>query len=424
MPFLLVGLALLLTGLLAVELQRSHDREVESAERVTGSLARILEREVLASIGKIDLIVQEAQYLYAAHLDGTGPAAEQISPNLARLLGRIPGVLSLRLVNEQGHYVFDAQGKPSGAVIADRKYFRIHQPGDFPGLFAEGPLFSRVAGMWTFTFSRGVRDREGHFRGIVQSSIPSKSLATAFGSMALGGAESVALVNTDLVLIARAPEVPEQIGKPFASPLLAERIRSSSAEGSYTAASAVDGVVRIYSYRRVEGMPFYILAGISKEKALAEWRRKAAVYAAVALLMLAGGILPLLRTFRKLEASQAAEQLRALAGHGHELHSAVAVARDGEILFSDVSAARMFMRPLSDAEIAAYQRQAAPGATGTDANAIQLTRAGVAAGLIGIPNRYMHTQVEVVSLTDLENSAALLAEMILKITPETDFIPR
>ena len=310
MPFLLVGLALLLTGLLAVELQRSHDREVESAERVTGSLARILEREVLASIGKIDLIVQEAQYLYAAHLDGTGPAAEQISPNLARLLGRIPGVLSLRLVNEQGHYVFDAQGKPSGAVIADRKYFRIHQPGDFPGLFAEGPLFSRVAGMWTFTFSRGVRDREGHFRGIVQSSIPSKSLATAFGSMALGGAESVALVNTDLVLIARAPEVPEQIGKPFASPLLAERIRSSSAEGSYTAASAVDGVVRIYSYRRVEGMPFYILAGISKEKALAEWRRKAAVYAAVALLMLAGGILPLLRTFRKLEASQAAEQLR------------------------------------------------------------------------------------------------------------------
>jgi putative aminopeptidase FrvX len=71
-----------------------------------------------------------------------------------------------------------------------------------------------------------------------------------------------------------------------------------------------------------------------------------------------------------------------------------------------------------------YQRQAAPGATGTDANAMQLARAGVATGLIGIPNRYMHTQVEVVSLTDLENSAALLAETILKIGPDTDFIPR
>jgi putative aminopeptidase FrvX len=71
-----------------------------------------------------------------------------------------------------------------------------------------------------------------------------------------------------------------------------------------------------------------------------------------------------------------------------------------------------------------FQRQAAPGATGTDANAIQLARAGVATGLIGVPNRYMHTQVEVVSLSDLEHSAALLAEMILKITPDTDFVPR
>ena len=52
--------------------------------------------------------------------------------------------------------------------------------------------------------------------------------------------------------------------------------------------------------------------------------------------------------------AQAAEQLRALAGHGHELHSAVAVARDGEILFETSRIARMTMRPLGDAEIAAY----------------------------------------------------------------------
>jgi endoglucanase len=71
-----------------------------------------------------------------------------------------------------------------------------------------------------------------------------------------------------------------------------------------------------------------------------------------------------------------------------------------------------------------FQRQAAPGATGTDANAIQLSRAGVAAGLVGLPNRYMHTQVEVVSLSDLAHAAGLLADMILKIGPETDFVPR
>ncbi len=48
--------------------------------------------------------------------------------------------------------------------------------------------------------------------------------------------------------------------------------------------------------------------------------------------------------------AEAREQLRSLAGRGHELHSAVAVARDGKILFADVAIARMTMRPLADAE--------------------------------------------------------------------------
>ncbi len=71
-----------------------------------------------------------------------------------------------------------------------------------------------------------------------------------------------------------------------------------------------------------------------------------------------------------------------------------------------------------------FQREGEPSATGTDANAIQITRAGVAAGLVSVPNRYMHTPVEVVSTVDLENAARLIAETVSQITPKTDFIPR
>ena len=70
-----------------------------------------------------------------------------------------------------------------------------------------------------------------------------------------------------------------------------------------------------------------------------------------------------------------------------------------------------------------YQLLATPGATGTDANAMQITRQGVAAALIGIPNRYMHTQVELVDLRDLETAAKLIAETVLQITAKTSFIP-
>lgn len=64
-----------------------------------------------------------------------------------------------------------------------------------------------------------------------------------------------------------------------------------------------------------------------------------------------------------------------------------------------------------------------PRATGTDANAIQVTRAGVATALVSLPNRYMHTPVEVVSLRDLDTASRLLAEFLLALKPDARFIP-
>jgi septum formation protein len=74
--------------------------------------------------------------------------------------------------------------------------------------------------------------------------------------------------------------------------------------------------------------------------------------------------------------AQAAEQLRALAGRSHELHSAAAVARNGEILFENVSIARMTMRPLDDNAISAYL-DAAGDAVSTSVGAYQLEGLGI-----------------------------------------------
>ena len=64
-----------------------------------------------------------------------------------------------------------------------------------------------------------------------------------------------------------------------------------------------------------------------------------------------------------------------------------------------------------------------PRGTGTDANVMQLTRGGVATAVVGIPNRYMHSPVEVVNLEDLERSARLLAEFCLALKPQDDWTP-
>jgi len=70
-----------------------------------------------------------------------------------------------------------------------------------------------------------------------------------------------------------------------------------------------------------------------------------------------------------------------------------------------------------------YQIGAEPRGTGTDANAIQLSRGGKAAALVSIPLRYMHTPTEVLSLKDLDHAVKLLTRFVLDLKPRTDFTP-
>jgi endoglucanase len=63
-------------------------------------------------------------------------------------------------------------------------------------------------------------------------------------------------------------------------------------------------------------------------------------------------------------------------------------------------------------------------ATPNDANVLQISRRGVATGLVAIPNRYMHSAVEMVSLDDIDWAADLLAEFAVSLSGEEDFTPR
>ncbi len=73
---------------------------------------------------------------------------------------------------------------------------------------------------------------------------------------------------------------------------------------------------------------------------------------------------------------QAMAQLRDLAGNCHELNSAVALARDGKIVFEDVSVARMTMRQMTEAELSAYL-DAASDAVTRSVGAYQLEGLGI-----------------------------------------------
>jgi endoglucanase len=71
-----------------------------------------------------------------------------------------------------------------------------------------------------------------------------------------------------------------------------------------------------------------------------------------------------------------------------------------------------------------YQVDVAPAGTGTDGNAMQISRGGMAVGILGVALRYMHTPCEMLSLTDVADCARLMAAYCRRVKPDTDFTPR
>jgi len=77
----------------------------------------------------------------------------------------------------------------------------------------------------------------------------------------------------------------------------------------------------------------------------------------------------------------------------------------------------------AEAEGIPFAIEAAPRYTSTDADQVYTSRRGVATGLVSVPCRYMHSPNEMVSLEDLDRTAALLAAWVRRLEPTTSFVP-
>jgi endoglucanase len=82
------------------------------------------------------------------------------------------------------------------------------------------------------------------------------------------------------------------------------------------------------------------------------------------------------------------------------------------------------LRNTADQSGIKYSIHAAGRDTSTNADAIHIAREGVATGLVSIPNRYMHSPNELVSLDDVDKTATLLAELCRQVSSTTDFTAR
>ncbi|GAC1407062.1 MAG: M42 family metallopeptidase [Chloroflexota bacterium] len=77
----------------------------------------------------------------------------------------------------------------------------------------------------------------------------------------------------------------------------------------------------------------------------------------------------------------------------------------------------------AEAEGAPYQMDIYAGGSPTDGNVMQMSRSGIAVGVMSVPTRYLHTASEVLSTDDVDATVAILTRFIRDLSPDTDLTP-
>lgn len=309
---------LILGGLLLLDARRDAWRR---AEQASNNLALTLERDIGRNIAAYGLSLQGAiEALQQPGLDDASLGVRRMAlfdrAATAEFLGSV--------------LVLDADGNVTEAStslqaprlnLADRDYFQAQRDRRDAGLFVSRPYRSRLRqGDISIAISRRLPDIGGQFAGIVMGALRIAYFQELFGSLDLGPSGSATLFRLDGRLIARHPFNDADIDRDLSG---SSNFRRFAAEGSgsFVGRAAIDGVERLYSFRRVGDLPLMLVVATAVEDIYAAWRGKALGIGAI-LILLCGALVALSLLFRRelrrrftaeLALAQAARKLSVLA---------------------------------------------------------------------------------------------------------------
>ena len=248
---------------------------------------------------------------------------------LRAMLRDADGIDSLWVYDERGDAVLSTAEERLGRFsVADREYFQAARAGE--RLFLSPLIWGRVTGGFFFVVARRLEDPSGVFRGIVVAGVPAGRFADFYRRIAGDENASFAVrkLNGDVVVRAPLPTAEPAKGWPTES-YIQERLTEEA--GVYERSSTIDGVARLYAFRRLDPEGLVVIAGRPLDALFAPWWSRTLLVWAVGgggvALSLALSVLVLRRARR--EAAALRDALRAVRESEERFDMAVAATADG-----------------------------------------------------------------------------------------------
>lgn len=247
--------------------ESERNRAAEAGLRQGSNLARIFESDISQVIKGADSALLAMRDAYES---------DRRNFDLSRLVTSAKyhndHIIQFVLVGRDG-ILKSSSLAPDGPPIdlSDRDYFRHHAEVATDELFVSRPVVGRVSGKATIQLVRKLRAPDGSFDGVLLAALDILRVEKFYNSIDIGRSGVISLVGTDGVIRARSTRHSDAeglTGRSMAQSRLFTLYRQSEA-GSYWTTPAMsarmDGILRLISYRAVDGLPLIAVVGLANE---------------------------------------------------------------------------------------------------------------------------------------------------------------
>jgi len=281
----------------------SHSRQaaLRAARNDVTNLAALLAQDVRGRLDAWDmLLLGLAERLEA---DGAAaPAVARLSHILTERVRQSQGLHLACITDAAGRVIASSNPDRVGQMdLSDRDYFAYHVSHPQGGRFLGLPIQSRFDGRWVVALSRRWNLPDGSFGGVVMTSTDLGEMEAGYRPLHVGAHGALALYMPPGVAVARSPPAPDRIGQYNA--VEGRRVMQNMANGAGVERyrPTIDGVERLYAFKRVDGYDLLQVVGLATDEILGDWWRELQETVAVALgVLLLTGLLAvhLLRLMR------------------------------------------------------------------------------------------------------------------------------
>jgi PAS domain S-box-containing protein len=296
-----------------IAIYQSRLQYEERARIITQNCAQVLDEYINGVLTKIDVTLLSVGEEAEKQLKSGGIKKESFNAYIKRQYEHIPEFSALRMADAKGDILYGVY-VPPGVNIRDREYWYRPRYNPKKEMFIPRPVFGRISKAFVINISRRVNNPDGSFAGVVFGTLSLDNLTKKLSGINLGKQAAFVVLNKDRYVVARYPEpkgIGDITGKQVGSPEFVKLFQEGKNAATYKARSSVDGVERLYSYRKIADYPLYINVGLSKDDYLSEWRKETAkILVLVALLSLVVLCLAYLLHRYIIERERAAEHVR------------------------------------------------------------------------------------------------------------------